>query len=142
MRFYTEFYSLHCVRTDWVRFFFRETHALLHNVKKMASYQNSPYNKILFESVRRPSESQSEISSVDSDWSDIKSIALKLGVANADDLISERFKVDRQKLESMIQSECVFVCILAFSDNFLHHPLHNRLHVPFPIIQTIVHRMV
>lgn len=97
---------------------------------------------MLFESVRRPSESQSEISSVDSDWSDIKSIALKLGVVNADDLISERFKVDRQKLESMIQSECIFVCFLAFSDHFLHHPLHNRLPVPFPIIQTIVHRMV
>lgn len=71
----------------------------------MASYL-SPYNKMIFESVRRPSESQSEISSVDSDWSDIKSIALKLGVPNVDDLVSERFKVDRQKLESMIRSKC------------------------------------
>lgn len=74
----------------------------------MASYL-SPYNKMIFESVRRPSESQSEISSVDSDWSDIKSIALKLGVPNADDLVSERFKVDRQKLESMIRSKCNYI---------------------------------
>ena len=64
----------------------------------------SPYNKLMYESIRRPSESQSEISSVDSDWSDIKAIALQLGVSNPDDLITERFKVDRQKLESLIKS--------------------------------------
>ena len=50
-----------------------------------------------------PSETQSEISSMDSDWSDIRAIALKLGVANPDDLHTERFKVDRQKLEQMIK---------------------------------------
>lgn len=90
-------------------FFVARAQLKKNSVEKMAAYQNSAYNKMLFvESVRRPSESQSEISSVDSDWSDIKSIALKLGVANADDLVSERFKVDRQKLESMIQSELFF----------------------------------
>ncbi|XP_051858957.1 protein bicaudal C [Drosophila albomicans] len=50
-----------------------------------------------------PSETQSEISSVDSDWSDIRAIALKLGVQNPDDLHTERFKVDRQKLEQLIK---------------------------------------
>ncbi|XP_017067124.1 protein bicaudal C [Drosophila eugracilis] len=52
-----------------------------------------------------PSETQSEISSVDSDWSDIRAIALKLGVQNPDDLHTERFKVDRQKLEQLIKAE-------------------------------------
>lgn len=70
----------------------------------MASYL-PPFNKLIYESVRRHSESQSEISSVDSDWSDIKSIALQLGVANPEDLMTERFKIDRQKLENMMQSE-------------------------------------
>lgn len=77
----------------------------------MASYL-SPFNKLIYESVRRHSESQSEISSVDSDWSDIKSIALQLGVANPDDLLTERFKIDRQKLENMIRSECF--CMLVY----------------------------
>ena len=52
-----------------------------------------------------PSETQSEISSVDSDWSDIRSIALKLGVSNPEDLHTDRFKVDRSKLEEMIKGE-------------------------------------
>nr|XP_036216038.1 protein bicaudal C isoform X2 [Bactrocera oleae]XP_036216039.1 protein bicaudal C isoform X2 [Bactrocera oleae]XP_036216040.1 protein bicaudal C isoform X2 [Bactrocera oleae]XP_036216041.1 protein bicaudal C isoform X2 [Bactrocera oleae] len=52
-----------------------------------------------------PSETQSEISSADSDWSDIRAIALKLGVANPDDLHTERFKVDRQKLEQMLKED-------------------------------------
>lgn len=52
-----------------------------------------------------PSETQSEISSVESNWSDIKAIALKLGVSDPDDLHTERFKVDRQKLEQLIQGK-------------------------------------
>lgn len=64
----------------------------------------SSYNNI-YEAVRRTSESQSEISSIDSDWSDIKSIAIQLGVSNPDDLVIQRFKVDRQKLENMIISK-------------------------------------
>ncbi|KAH8410233.1 hypothetical protein KR009_009391 [Drosophila setifemur] len=52
-----------------------------------------------------PSETQSEISSVDSDWSDIRAIAIKLGVQNLDDLHTERFKVDRQKLEQLIKAD-------------------------------------
>lgn len=58
-----------------------------------------------------PSETQSEISSADSDWSDIRAIANKLGVQNPDDLHTERFKVDRQKLENMIKSEFFFVLL-------------------------------
>ena len=63
-----------------------------------------PFNKLLCQKIRRNSETQSEISSVDSDYSgDIRAIALQLGVANVEDLSNERFKVDRQKLESMIK---------------------------------------
>ena len=50
-----------------------------------------------------PSETHGEISSVDSDWSDIRSIALKLGVSNPDELHTDRFKVDRSKLDEMIK---------------------------------------
>lgn len=62
-------------------------------------------NKHLYLNGGPPSESQSEISSVDSDWSDLRSIAAQLGVTNLDDLHSERFKIDRQKLEDMIKGE-------------------------------------
>ncbi|XP_067620096.1 protein bicaudal C isoform X2 [Eurosta solidaginis] len=59
------------------------------------------------ESSGAPSETQSEISSADSDWSDIRAIATKLGVANPDDLHTERFKVDRQKLEQMLKDSLI-----------------------------------
>lgn len=62
-----------------------------------------PFNKLLYQAVRATSESQSEVSSVDSDWSDVRGIALQLGVSDPDDLANERFKVDRQKLENMIK---------------------------------------
>jgi protein bicaudal C len=64
-----------------------------------------PFNKHIFLNGGPPSETQSEISSVESDWSDLRSIAAQLGVANPDDLHTERFKIDRQKLEDMIKSE-------------------------------------
>lgn len=63
-----------------------------------------PFNKFVHADIRRQSESQSEISSESSDWSDLKSIAVKLGINNPDDMVTERFKVDRQKLETMIKS--------------------------------------
>lgn len=59
-----------------------------------------------------PSETQSEISSMDSDWSDIRAIAMKLGVQNPDDLHTERFKVDRQKLEQLIKGSCNLIHFL------------------------------
>lgn len=67
-----------------------------------------PFNKLLYQAVRGSSDSQSEISSVDSDWSDIRGIALQLGVSDPDELTNERFKVDRQKLESMIKGKFLF----------------------------------
>jgi hypothetical protein len=53
-----------------------------------------------------PSEAQSsEISSVESDFSDLKSIAAGLGIVDPDEVYTERFKIDRLKLEDMIKSE-------------------------------------
>lgn len=65
-----------------------------------------PFNKHIFIGGGPPSETTgSEISSVESDWGDLRLIAAQLGVANPDDLHVERFKVDRQKLEEMIKVE-------------------------------------
>ncbi|EAA14677.4 AGAP009268-PA, partial [Anopheles gambiae str. PEST] len=71
--------------------------------KMMASC--SSFNKHIFLNGGPPSETTSEISSVESDWGDLRLIAAQLGVANPDDLHVERFKVDRQKLEDMIKVE-------------------------------------
>ncbi|XP_050076914.1 protein bicaudal C [Anopheles maculipalpis] len=65
----------------------------------------STFNKHIFLNGGPPSETTSEISSVESDWGDLRLIAAQLGVANPDDLHVERFKVDRQKLEDMIKVE-------------------------------------
>ncbi|XP_050101510.1 protein bicaudal C [Anopheles aquasalis] len=65
----------------------------------------SPFNKHIFLNGGPPSETTSEISSVDSDWGDLRLIAAQLGVASTDELHVERFKVDRQKLEDMIKVE-------------------------------------
>ncbi|XP_052864286.1 protein bicaudal C [Anopheles cruzii] len=65
----------------------------------------SPFNKHIFLNGGPPSETTSEISSVESDWGDLRLIAAQLGVANPDELHVERFKVDRQKLEEMIKVE-------------------------------------
>lgn len=64
-----------------------------------------PFNKLLYHAAQQQSSqsSQSDISSIGSDWSDIRSIALQLGITNPDELVNERFKVDRQKLESKIK---------------------------------------
>lgn len=53
-----------------------------------------------------PSEAQSsEISSVESDFSDLKSIAAGLGIVDPEEVYTERFKIDRLKLEDMIKSK-------------------------------------
>lgn len=52
-----------------------------------------------------PSESQSEISSIESDFSDFRVIGAQLGILNAEDVYTERFKIDRTKLEEMIRSK-------------------------------------
>ncbi|KAM8716534.1 hypothetical protein ACLKA7_003415 [Drosophila subpalustris] len=84
-----------------------------------------------------PSETQSEISSVDSDWSDIRAIALKLGVQNPDDLHTERFKVDRQKLEQLIKegsaiegmngAEYFFDDIMNTTDTYVSWPCRLKI---------------
>lgn len=57
-----------------------------------------------------PSEAQSsEISSVESDFSDLKSIAAGLGIVDPDEVYTERFKIDRLKLEEMIKSKPFFL---------------------------------
>lgn len=56
--------------------------------------------------MHQSSESRSEASSVESDWSDINSIAIQMGVS-PNDLAIERFKVDRQKLENMIKGNFI-----------------------------------
>lgn len=53
-----------------------------------------------------PSEAaSSEISSVESNFSDLKSIALGLGILDPEEVYTERFKIDRLKLEDMIKSK-------------------------------------
>jgi hypothetical protein len=53
-----------------------------------------------------PSEApSSEISSVESDFSDLKSIIAGLGIVDPEEVYTERFKIDRLKLEDMIKSE-------------------------------------
>lgn len=71
----------------------------------MATSAGNPFMKHIYTGSGPPSESQSEISSVDSDWSDLKMIAAQLGVINPDDLVTERFRIDRTKLENMIKTE-------------------------------------
>jgi hypothetical protein len=52
-----------------------------------------------------PSEApSSEVSSVESDFSDLKSIAAGLGILDLEEVYTERFKIDRMKLEDMIKS--------------------------------------
>lgn len=67
--------------------------------------------------VRCSSESQSEISSVDSEWNDKGMIAAQLGISNPDDMANERFKVDRQKLENLIKGKA-FNSIHCFGGHF------------------------
>lgn len=62
----------------------------------------SPLNKLLYEHTREFDTRSESSSSVASDWSDINSIALQLGVS-PDELTNERFKIDRLKLENMIK---------------------------------------
>lgn len=53
--------------------------------------------------ISQHSETQSEVSSNHSDWSDLQLLANQLGIPNASDLYVERFKIDRQQLSSMLQ---------------------------------------
>ncbi|KAI9575920.1 protein bicaudal C [Glossina fuscipes] len=79
-----------------------------------------------------PSETQSEISSADSDWSDVKTIANKLGVANPEELHTERFKVDRQKLEQMIKTESYIEDLNSAEFFFESVSKRTEVHVSWP----------
>lgn len=57
-----------------------------------------------FSSIRRVSESQSETSSIATELSE-NDIAARLGIADTSTLGQRKFKVDRKKLEEMIQSK-------------------------------------
>lgn len=52
-----------------------------------------------------PSELSSEVSSAESDFSDLRTIAAGLGINDPEEIYTERFKIDRTKLEDMIKSE-------------------------------------
>lgn len=56
-------------------------------------------------SVAGSSSASSEISSIESDFSDLKSIAAGLGIVDLEEVFMERFKIDRLKLEDMIKSK-------------------------------------
>lgn len=73
------------------------------------------FDKLLCPAIRCSSESQSEISSVDSEWNDKGSIAAQLGISNPDDMANERFKVDRQKLENLIKGNKFFIFFSFFA---------------------------
>lgn len=56
-----------------------------------------------------PSEApSSEISSVDS-FSDLRTIAAGLGITDPEEIYTERFKIDRTKLEEMIKRESLII---------------------------------
>lgn len=63
-------------------------------------------NKHLFNIHGPPSvksDNQSEISSMDSEFSDIRTVGVTLGI-NPEDIHMERFKIDRMKLEDLLKS--------------------------------------
>lgn len=63
----------------------------------------------MYRNVQQSIESQSETSSsAESDWSNINSIALQMGL-HPESVHVERFKVDRQKLENMIKGSIIFI---------------------------------
>lgn len=70
---------------------------------------SSRFSSIAGTSSGPPSEApSSEISSVDS-VSDIRTIAAGLGITDPDEIYSERFKIDRTKLEEMIKREFLII---------------------------------
>lgn len=65
-----------------------------------------------------PSEApSSELSSVESDFSDLNKIIAGLGIIDPEEVYTERFKIDRLKLEEMIKSK------FDISLKFLHHKI-------------------
>lgn len=69
------------------------------------SLMSSRFSSIAGTSSGPPSEMSSEISSAESDFSDLKTIAASLGILEVEEIYTERFKIDRTKLEDMMKSE-------------------------------------
>lgn len=83
---------------------------LMPSLASMTSLPMHLSSRFLTGSSGPPSEAQSsEISSVESDFSDLKSIAAGLGIVDPDEVYTERFKIDRLKLEEMIKSKLWFL---------------------------------
>lgn len=74
-----------------------------------AAVISSRFSAIAGTSTGPPSELSSEVSSAESDFSDLRTIAAGLGIADPEEIYTERFKIDRTKLEDMIKGE--FNCI-------------------------------
>lgn len=74
-----------------------------------------------------PSEApSSEISSVESDFSDLKSIAAGLGIIDPEEVYTERFKIDRIKLEDMIKSKFKSLAFRGWFVSDVKENCHNR----------------
>lgn len=86
---------------------------------KMADYIGEKVNLPHDEHIS--SETQSEISSINSDWNDLQQIANQLGIINVEDLFAERFKIDRQQLSNLIQGNFTQFCFtsLRFSRSII-----------------------
>ncbi|CAO1360776.1 unnamed protein product [Diamesa tonsa] len=78
-----------------------------------------------------PSESQSEISSVESDFSDFRVIGAQLGILNAEDVYTERFKIDRTKLEEMIRTEYYYEAMNR-AEYFFTNLMKENVHISWP----------
>lgn len=70
-----------------------------------AAMIQSRFSSIAGTSSGPPSEMSSEISSAESDFSDLRTIAAGLGILEPDEVYTERFTIDRTKLEDMMKSE-------------------------------------
>lgn len=95
-----------------MRFFFAEIFSTLimssQNPQQPLPYAAviaSRFNTIAGTSSGPPSEMSSEVSSVESDFSDLRTIAAGLGIMEPDEIYTERFKIDRTKLEEMLKCE-------------------------------------
>ncbi|XP_055680364.1 protein bicaudal C [Lutzomyia longipalpis] len=99
----------------------------------MASFLS--LSKIKISGSDSRSETQSEISSADSELSDLRSIAIQLGV-NVEDLVVERFKIERQKLENMLsdtegrgmnKAEIFFQTIMGDTSTYICWPCRLKI---------------
>lgn len=100
------------------------------STSSLSSVYPMPFNRLAYSSAMgsvpsiASSESQSDVSSIGSDWSDVKVIAERLGITDESDLKNDRFKVDRQKLENMIKSIAIYIYVNAILFSFIFYYSH------------------